>query len=78
MTAVFVNFSFQDSYACNFLGLAPAVEIPSHILSSDLFVLVDIVSPQGQVSTLQAFIYLHLSLMAFFSYCGYSLQRNLV
>ena len=56
MTAVFVNFSFQDSYACNFLGLAPAVEIPSHILSSDLFVLVDIVSPQGQVSTLQALI----------------------
>lgn len=56
MTAVFVNFSFQDSYACNFLGLAPAVEIPSHILSSDLFVLVDIVSPQGQVSILQAFI----------------------
>ncbi|KAM7430382.1 hypothetical protein ABFA07_018907 [Porites harrisoni] len=39
---------YKDSYACNFLGLAPAVEIPSHILSSDLFVLVDIVSPQGQ------------------------------
>ena len=33
---------FQDSFRCNFLGLEKGVEIPSHVLQSDLFVLVDI------------------------------------
>ncbi|XP_031574710.1 folliculin-like [Actinia tenebrosa] len=36
---------YKDSWRCNFLGLAPSVEIPVHILSSDLFVLLDINHP---------------------------------
>ncbi|XP_020627296.1 folliculin-like isoform X1 [Orbicella faveolata] len=40
---------YKDSWQCNFLGLAPGVEIPPHVLSSDLFVLLDIISPRGHV-----------------------------
>lgn len=41
---------YMDSWRCNFLGLSPAVEIPPHVLSSDLFVLLDVISPPEQVS----------------------------
>jgi len=42
--------TYKDSWQCNFLGLAPGVEILPHVLSSDLFVLLDIVSPLGHIS----------------------------
>lgn len=45
---------YKDSWRCNFLGLAPGVEIPSHVLSSDLFVLLDIISPREQVQVPEA------------------------
>ncbi|KAL9989301.1 hypothetical protein ACROYT_G003835 [Oculina patagonica] len=47
----FIPYStkYKDSWRCNFLGLAPGVEIPPHVLSSDLFVLLDIISPRGHV-----------------------------
>ncbi|XP_015777218.1 PREDICTED: folliculin-like [Acropora digitifera] len=41
---------YMDSWRCNFLGLSPAVEIPPHVLSSDLFVLLDVISSPEQVS----------------------------
>ncbi|KAK2567151.1 Folliculin [Acropora cervicornis] len=41
---------YMDSWRCNFLGLAPAVEIPPHVLSSDLFVLLDVISPLERVN----------------------------
>ena len=43
------HISLQDSWRCNFLGLAPEVDIPSHVLSSDLFVLLDITSSTNEV-----------------------------
>lgn len=46
----------QDSWRCNFLGLSPAVEIPPHVLSSDLFVLLDVISPLERVSDFQQLI----------------------
>ncbi|XP_032241898.1 folliculin [Nematostella vectensis] len=35
---------YKDSWRCNFLGLSPEVEIPAHVLSSELFVLLDVIS----------------------------------
>ena len=34
--------SYQDSWKCNFLGLPESCEIPANILSSDLYILIDI------------------------------------
>lgn len=33
---------YEEAYRCNFLGLSPAVQIPSHIASSEFYVLVDV------------------------------------
>ncbi|XP_068695202.1 folliculin-like isoform X2 [Montipora foliosa] len=41
---------YKDSWQCNFLGLVPSVEIPPHVLSSDLFVLLDVISPPEHAS----------------------------
>lgn len=35
---------YLDSWKCNFLGLTEKCEIPAHVLSSDLFVLIDVKS----------------------------------
>ncbi|XP_015778935.1 PREDICTED: folliculin-like, partial [Acropora digitifera] len=44
---------YMVSWRRNFLGLSPAVEIPPHVLSSDLFVLLDVISPLERVSDFQ-------------------------
>ncbi|PKU33128.1 folliculin [Limosa lapponica baueri] len=33
---------YEEAYRCNFLGLSPHVQIPSHILSSEFAVLVEV------------------------------------
>ncbi len=40
---------YQDSWKCNFLGIAQEVEIPDHILSSNLYVLVEVFSASSQM-----------------------------
>ena len=37
--------SYKESYVCNFLGLAVGVELPPHIVASELHVLLDILPP---------------------------------
>lgn len=49
-SCVSYSSEYKDSWQCNFLGLAPAVKIPAHVLSSDLFVLLDVISPQGHTA----------------------------
>ena len=34
----------QDSWKCNFLGLVDTAEVPAHVLSTKLYVLIDIKS----------------------------------
>ncbi|XP_070580543.1 folliculin-like [Ptychodera flava] len=36
---------YEDSWKCNFLGLPPGTALPDHVTSSELYILVDIVSP---------------------------------
>lgn len=36
---------YEASWKCNFLGLAPDVHIPSHIMATEMFVLVEVISP---------------------------------
>ena len=37
--------TYEESYVCNFLGLAVGVELPAHIVASELHVLLDILPP---------------------------------
>ena len=37
--------TYEESYVCNFLGLAVGVELPPHIVASELHVLLDILPP---------------------------------
>lgn len=34
--------TYKESFVCNFLGLSSTVEIPKHVISSDMHVVVDI------------------------------------
>ncbi|XP_077979941.1 folliculin-like isoform X2 [Glandiceps talaboti] len=36
---------YEDSWKCNFLGLSPGTALPDHVTSSELYVLIDVVSP---------------------------------
>ncbi|KAJ8318589.1 hypothetical protein KUTeg_003680 [Tegillarca granosa] len=38
--------SYEESWRCNFLGLHPDISLPSHVLSSEMFVLVEIIPPE--------------------------------
>ncbi|XP_060071477.1 folliculin-like [Ylistrum balloti] len=38
---------YEASWKCNFLGLAPDVHIPNHIMATEMFVLVEVISPVG-------------------------------
>lgn len=42
------SVQYQDSWKCNFLGLAENTEIPAHVFSSDLYVLLDIKPTQNK------------------------------
>ena len=38
--------TYKEPFVCNFLGLSSTTEIPKHVISSDMHVVVDIVVPR--------------------------------
>ena len=42
--------SYKESFTCNFLGLSVGVELPHHIVASDLHVHLDILPPLNSTS----------------------------
>ena len=45
-----VSFSsaYKEPFVCNFLGLSVGVELPPHVVASELHVLLDILPPLGR------------------------------
>ena len=43
--------SYKESFVCNFLGLAVGVELPRHIVASDIHVHLDILPPLNSKSS---------------------------
>lgn len=39
---VYYSTEYEDSWKCNFLGLPREISIPSHVLSSELHICVDV------------------------------------
>ena len=37
--------TYQDSWKCNFLGLSTDTPIPDHVMASEIYLLLDIISP---------------------------------
>lgn len=40
--------SYKEPFVCNFLGLSVGVELPPHVVASELHVLLDILPPLGR------------------------------
>ena len=63
--AISYSEQYQDSWKCNFLGLPENVEIPAHILSSNLYVLIDIVDRTENTENTDATKQEHSELQSF-------------
>ncbi|XP_062515501.1 folliculin-like [Corticium candelabrum] len=44
------SFEYLDSYKCNFLGIHSEVQLPSHLRSAEMFVLLDITRKQQELA----------------------------
>lgn len=45
--------SYKEPFVCNFLGLSSSADVPKHVTSSDLHVIVDIHPPTARARTVR-------------------------
>ncbi|XP_035695172.1 folliculin-like isoform X1 [Branchiostoma floridae] len=55
--------TYEDSWKCNFLGLPLVAQIPAHVMSSEYYVIIDVLSPAKVQQTLEPDVFFQYSFL---------------